>query len=734
MDRRAQHNSVVNPPSSCQTLEEDETTRCSQRATHASGQPPNRRCALHHEQYCKMTKAYKDASEIVNELGDIPEDAEIPGYTDHCTCLEKAYWLRRYIEAIRTGRTRREIHHRRFFLKIDDGHRMRLKILEEKMISLTEQLRAIQCLGFHLYVSENPDFEWVIEQQFFMSKPVEAESNKGPRDDLWAQLAAEDSVHCSARRRGMMTTQDSTAKTAHADDLEDLIARKHRLDKEKMFRLLEPWLEAVQVDPSEWTTMSKSKRIALIRQKVLEQYGRRIIFYDPTLSFKAIGKVSFKDYFLHPDFSLDDLERFLHYYYNRVGFGLLWYKNAVMEALASLPSQDKSKNLANLGKIDSRFPVLGGWVYNIRQQGPMSNEGWWYLIETLRPPPRVENRFMRVCNSFDDLHAFLSFSALGMIPPAPNDPPEHHVYRRVLSLSGVVVSDMVPTLPPLSNGGPYPTQIPAKKRGCITWLEMESRAYLIGALRNEADDFTEAFLAELRSRPDMFCVVTRSETDPGQYVETFGGLESEPLPQVRTRHFEAPPARFGNAPPGEGNWTVIRSAKDILFGTSKDLPERFRGILTATMMNSRGSYYRFKTFPVKYFAILDATPGRSYVELLREVPWAALRAQGLVEGGFTKQKYAKAADLLVQKHRLERLSWMPPQWKTADHPWSPTLLRLAGTAILATLSALIYHLLQAEPATRATRVPVRPLPSMFVRLFRPCLGLFGFSRACEDLA
>lgn len=92
---------------------------------------------------------------------------------------------------------------------------------------------------------------------------------------------------------------------------------------------------------------------------------------------------------------------------------------------------------------------------------------------------------------------------------------------------------------------------------------------MFGAIRNEPDSFSDAFLAELRVRPDLFYVVTRSETDPGRQVQGFGGSGTKTLTQMRMRMrtFEAPPADFNNRPPGQGDWNIIRSAVDVLYGS-----------------------------------------------------------------------------------------------------------------------------------------------------------------------
>lgn len=68
-----------------------------------------------------MTRAYKDASENVNKLlerlGTVPDEAQILAYTDYYTCLNKAHLVHLYVEAIRTERNGRAIHHRRFFVE-----------------------------------------------------------------------------------------------------------------------------------------------------------------------------------------------------------------------------------------------------------------------------------------------------------------------------------------------------------------------------------------------------------------------------------------------------------------------------------------------------------------------------------------------------------------------------------------------------------------------------------------
>ena len=59
------------------------------------------------------------------------------------------------------------------------------------------------------------------------------------------------------------------------------------------------------------------------------------------------------------------------------------------------------------------------------------------LIEMAEPPADVENRFVRLCNTYDDLIGRLSAGALGMVPP-PTFCAE--AYRSHLSLAGVIVA------------------------------------------------------------------------------------------------------------------------------------------------------------------------------------------------------------------------------------------------------------------------------------------------------
>ncbi|KAJ3920706.1 hypothetical protein F5877DRAFT_65505 [Lentinula edodes] len=133
--------------------DEDEITRCG-----LPVEDGNIRCKVHQTQYRKMYIKYKEASKFVDETKsgrEMPTKELIAGYTDVASILEKARWMRKYLEAIRIERTGRG----RFCAKGDfsknesgdDGHKTRLKLLEKQMV------QAIEILN---HTVNNPAREW----------------------------------------------------------------------------------------------------------------------------------------------------------------------------------------------------------------------------------------------------------------------------------------------------------------------------------------------------------------------------------------------------------------------------------------------------------------------------------------------------------------------------------------------------------------------------------------------
>ncbi|KAF8555602.1 hypothetical protein OG21DRAFT_1483741 [Imleria badia] len=143
-------------PLQCLTLEEDEITRCGQLAT--EGHPKPDRCKMHHGQYSILCKKYKDASKVVDNVKDrgaLLTKEQIGRYTDWHAALEKARWVRNYIEAIHVERAGREIHQKRFSLKVDDGRMRRVKLLKKEMVRAVDALYALQRRAYELYEPES---------------------------------------------------------------------------------------------------------------------------------------------------------------------------------------------------------------------------------------------------------------------------------------------------------------------------------------------------------------------------------------------------------------------------------------------------------------------------------------------------------------------------------------------------------------------------------------------------
>ena len=99
---------------------------------------------------------------------------------------------------------------------------------------------------------------------------------------------------------------------------------------------------ATQLELQGLTDPEKRRGLGLDKMKyqmkmlhiIMQQYIRRIIFHDPVLFMKALDKVSFEDLLLSEDFSIEDMERIYRLSNRKLEFGLRWYKDAVVEALA----------------------------------------------------------------------------------------------------------------------------------------------------------------------------------------------------------------------------------------------------------------------------------------------------------------------------------------------------------------------------------------------------------------
>ncbi|KAK7019985.1 hypothetical protein R3P38DRAFT_2972132 [Favolaschia claudopus] len=645
----------------CLTLLEDEITRCSEPATH--GYPIAERCRVHHQQYCTMTKKYKEAQKFVDTTFDsasIPTKSDISEYDSVTAIFEKSRMMKRYVNAIRAERTGRQIHHGRFFLKVDSGHKMRLNILEKRMVQGVEIRDALETKAMQIHLEEHPAKDWIEE---FRAPPDEDDEFEKPREGLISPL---------------LQREENLNMKAAVDEDDDIIELKLRHEREKRLCVFESIL-----DPDKYvesliqrgirSALTEPNRVILFRntlKNVLLQYTRRLVLYNPKLLAKAHDKVSLKDLIMDDDFGDADLIEFAIMFTQRLRFGLKWWKDSWTEALAMNANLNAT---ANMGDVGNRFKVLGGWIFNKYRDEPASNKVWYHLLNSDTPEKDTENRYVRICNTFDELHTFMVFTALLLGNnnpsfcsncPRPNgNPTDSRISRNHLSLCGVFVADIIGSKFPATNTGPVPSSTPAKAAGCITWAEGEFRAYMFGAIRNESDDFTVSFLRELRARPDLFAVVTRSESDPPLKLESFGDATY----QIRMRTFEAPFAQVGDRPAGRGPWKTVRSPENVLWGDQDGPLDRvIEGYLSARYNNTKGeggrpevSFFYHKRFPVKYFLILGASPSLHIHDLVRQVAWAALKACGLVGGQYDEVRYFKASDVLFAKHARERLSFLP---------------------------------------------------------------------------
>ena len=98
---------------------------------------------------------------------------------------------------------------------------------------------------------------------------------------------------------------------------------------------------------------------AMVFHKIMQQYALRIIFYEPTLFMKSLGKVSLKDLILGDDFTLEDLALFGQLFSKKLGIALLWLKDSIIEALTMVDRRSTAANVGNTSKSISYklFPM-----------------------------------------------------------------------------------------------------------------------------------------------------------------------------------------------------------------------------------------------------------------------------------------------------------------------------------------------------------------------------------------
>ena len=86
----------------------------------------------------------------------------------------------------------------------------------------------------------------------------------------------------------------------------------------------------------------------LLVHQILQQYALRIIFYEPTLFMKSVGRVSLKDFLLCDDLTLEDIGLFFQLFSKKLELGLLWLKDSILEAL-TMTRHGSFGTAANIG-------------------------------------------------------------------------------------------------------------------------------------------------------------------------------------------------------------------------------------------------------------------------------------------------------------------------------------------------------------------------------------------------
>jgi hypothetical protein len=91
------------------------------------------------------------------------------------------------------------------------------------------------------------------------------------------------------------------------------------------------------------------------------QYARRCIFHEPSLALKAVGKVSFKDLLLDDSFSIEDTALLWQMLHKRLEFGLVWMRDATIDALEIERASGDYRvvqKLGDAGQLKSAHKVL----------------------------------------------------------------------------------------------------------------------------------------------------------------------------------------------------------------------------------------------------------------------------------------------------------------------------------------------------------------------------------------
>lgn len=93
--------------------------------------------------------------------------------------------------------------------------------------------------------------------------------------------------------------------------------------------------------------IESSKSMLEVLFLIYQQFARRFVLHQPSLFMKSLGRVSLRD--LVDGFSIDDLARFLDPFLRPMEYPLMWFKDAILDAL-TIARHDAACNVDIVGK------------------------------------------------------------------------------------------------------------------------------------------------------------------------------------------------------------------------------------------------------------------------------------------------------------------------------------------------------------------------------------------------
>lgn len=110
---------------------------------------------------------------------------------------------------------------------MDDGHKIRLKVLAREMTSATEILDAVQARAFDIYAANHPAYEWIKEFQD-SSGDTHSTSSDDSNQKSPSMQHIQNMIAAADQTKGLPTIAESQPLTDAGNQDDDLIAMKIR--------------------------------------------------------------------------------------------------------------------------------------------------------------------------------------------------------------------------------------------------------------------------------------------------------------------------------------------------------------------------------------------------------------------------------------------------------------------------------------------------------------------------